>query len=233
MSDASAATALRNDILRGIKSGELSPGSQLPTEREYVATYKTSRSAVRKAIGELEAKGYLTRAVGRGTFIAESTQPFGSGPARTEHTDLELDISPADLINARLLFEPLVAELATTTATAGELEQMRRCFDSLEKAISISEYDHWDGELHLLIANSTRNAFIIRTFTVAHEIRKGSAWGKLKVKSVTPERRKVYQKDHYDIVSALVDRDGPRARTAMDHHLRNIARFLLRGDTGS
>lgn len=215
---------LHQDIVKGIQSGELTVGMRLPTERELAQQYGIGRSTVRRALATLEQEGYLSRTVGRGTFI---TQPEVRTESKSAGAESIFDVSPADLIKARLVLEPSIMEIVATKATSADLERMQLCLDKCEHATSVNDYDHWDGELHHTIANATHNAFIINVFNIAHEYRHQSEWGKLKVRSVTPPRRKIYQKDHHAIVEALVDRDGARARAAMERHLRNVSRFLL------
>lgn len=59
-----------NDILRKIKSGELSPGDKIPTEKELKLFYKSSVSPVRKSLGILENQGFIKRVPGQGTRVA-------------------------------------------------------------------------------------------------------------------------------------------------------------------
>ena len=65
------AEALREYLLQGITQGILVPGQKLPTERALAERYKVPRSATRKILSGLETTGYITRAVGSGTFVAD------------------------------------------------------------------------------------------------------------------------------------------------------------------
>jgi GntR family transcriptional regulator len=53
-----------------ITSGELPPGSRIPSEPELIAQYGVSRTTVREAVGRLVQEGLLIRESGRGTFVA-------------------------------------------------------------------------------------------------------------------------------------------------------------------
>lgn len=55
-----------------IAKGELGPGQRLPTEMELCARLGISRTPVRRALGQLSARGLLERHPGRGTFVAAS-----------------------------------------------------------------------------------------------------------------------------------------------------------------
>jgi len=49
---------------------DLAPDDAIPSERALMATYDVSRATVRKAIDTLVAGGVLSRAQGKGTFVA-------------------------------------------------------------------------------------------------------------------------------------------------------------------
>ncbi|WP_338765885.1 GntR family transcriptional regulator [Nocardia vulneris] len=57
------------DLRRSILSGERAPGTLLPSEREMIEQYQTSKSTVSKVIALLRAEGLLDTQFGRGTFV--------------------------------------------------------------------------------------------------------------------------------------------------------------------
>lgn len=62
---------LAAEILRQIESGELSPGAQLPSERELIERHRVSRITVRQAAAMLQSQGHLVARRGKGTYVAE------------------------------------------------------------------------------------------------------------------------------------------------------------------
>jgi GntR family transcriptional regulator of arabinose operon len=58
-------------LLERIQSGEFTPGSAIPTERELGDEYGVSRITVIKALDMLERDGHIGRQQGRGTFVAD------------------------------------------------------------------------------------------------------------------------------------------------------------------
>jgi GntR family transcriptional regulator len=66
------AESLRQDI----ETGRLASGSQLPTEYELTATWRTSRSTVREAIKRLTELGLVEARPGQGTFVTEKPVPI-------------------------------------------------------------------------------------------------------------------------------------------------------------
>ncbi|MDP8244926.1 MAG: GntR family transcriptional regulator [Candidatus Hinthialibacter antarcticus] len=98
-------------LLSGMESGELSVGSQLPTEDQLCTQQGVSKAVVRSAMQELARKGYVRKIPGKGTFvetppsqkgvwlstaITENMLDFGA-QWDTEVVQKMLTISPSDL----------------------------------------------------------------------------------------------------------------------------------------
>lgn len=219
------AQRLRDYLLAGIADGTLRPGQRLPTERELVARFETARSAARRALAQLEAEGRIARGVGRGTFVAPmpGAARFDVVPDGAESTE----VSPAELMEARLRIEPGIVEMVTTHATPADFERMTLCLDRAERGVTLDEFELWDAALHQAIAAATHNALVVRVFDLMSQVRRQAEWGKLKDRIVTPERRLDYQRQHRGIVEALRARDPERARSAMTAHLVYARRNLF------
>lgn len=64
---------ISTELIRQIESGELAVNSKLPSEKQLGEQYDVSRITVRKALAEIEEKGYITRRQGQGSFVKERT----------------------------------------------------------------------------------------------------------------------------------------------------------------
>lgn len=62
---------LESFIKNQIESGNILPGENIPSEREYAESYGISRMTVRQAINSLVNEGLLYRKKGSGTFVSE------------------------------------------------------------------------------------------------------------------------------------------------------------------
>ncbi|MBR0599603.1 GntR family transcriptional regulator [Sinanaerobacter chloroacetimidivorans] len=60
---------LQDMIMKKIEAGEYLPGEKLPSERTLAEMYGINRMTVKNAINALEAKNYLYRQQGKGTFV--------------------------------------------------------------------------------------------------------------------------------------------------------------------
>jgi DNA-binding transcriptional MocR family regulator len=64
---------LKQQIIRQIEGGALSPGSRLPATRDLADQLGVARISVVNAYEELKAEGYIQSHVGRGTFVTGRT----------------------------------------------------------------------------------------------------------------------------------------------------------------
>jgi len=65
-----------DELEEQIRSGDLSPGSQLPTEDDLRDKYRASRNTVRDAIKRLVGQGLVETRPGQGTFVTTKVDPF-------------------------------------------------------------------------------------------------------------------------------------------------------------
>lgn len=218
------AQELAQYLLTEIRTGRLPVGAKLPGERELGRRFNTSRGSVRRVLSALREAGWITQAVGSGTFAAR--------PAHETLPDWPIDLallqtSPAELMEARLLIEPLMPTLIVRNATRADFERMHECLLNGEQAAGTDEFELWDGALHQALAQATHNRFFLQVLALTNRARQQEDWGRLKRNSLTPERRSEYERQHREIVAALEDRDAERARTALLVHLTQIQRNLF------
>jgi len=223
---AAGAKALAEYLQEEISTGRIGEGVKLPAERELSERFDASRGAVRRVLQAFRDRGLITQVMGSGTFVSPGavailTTCAVPAAART------LQISPAELMEARLLIEPLMPRLIVRNATPSDLARMSECLDESEAASSIEEFEHWDGELHRALALATHNAFFVQVLELSNAVREQGEWGRLKRHSLTPERRAQYQVQHRAIVDALRDRDADTALDALAGHLRQIQAKLF------
>lgn len=67
---------IAHDLRRRIRSGDLLPGRQLPTEPELKKLYNASRNTIRDAIKWLATNGLVETRPGQGTFVVDQITPF-------------------------------------------------------------------------------------------------------------------------------------------------------------
>lgn len=243
---AERAMRLADLILVRTRQAGLGAGSRLPTERQLSIDLGITRSAVRHALAILQAQGYISREVGRGTFwrhvpdqpladnhdasiaswSARSADPAGPSNGGRTSDPAGPGFAPADVMTIRRLLEPPAMPLVVAWATAADHEEMDRCLDGGDRAISYEEFEIWDLALHRCIMAASHSPLLVALYAAIESARHGQAWGDLKRRSGSAERRKLYQEDHHAIVDALRDRDSGRAVEAMRLHLNRVQEHL-------
>ena len=138
-----------------IESGNLSPGSRLPSERELRESLGVGRSTVREALRALDALGLVEVRQGKGTYVRSAPANASDMLTMTEasHSDWEqLD----RIVEARLPIETYAASLAAIRRTDEQLAQLAERLGDFERAIQTNDLSKLvlaDIEFHNLIAD--------------------------------------------------------------------------------
>lgn len=217
-------SSLRDTIIESLLSAKWCAGDRLPTERALSEQFKISRTTVRKVFQEMKDLGLISQTVGSGTYVTEHA---ASAVKRLITGDPVRLPSPAELMAARLALEPAIIDMVVGNATVADFAQMDACCVKAEAARTVEEFEHWDGMLHESIADAAHNSFVASVFKLMNQVRAQGDWGMLKKRSVTQERRLVYQNEHRLLVGAIKDRDLVRAKALTIEHLLNVRRNLL------
>jgi len=222
MSEFKTSFDLAGELRRIIESGEWVVGGRLPPERLLAERFAVARNTLRRALDQLEESGYLSRQVGRGTFVLSQHGPAPAGVAFRM-----IEASPRDLLETRLIIEPHAAALAATRASKADLDAISDALARSLEAGEIADFEHWDAQLHLNIFHATKNEVLVNYCQAIGEARNQRQWFELKKRSLTAGRRKAYDRHHRAIVSALVERNADGAAEAMRQHLRTVEENIL------
>jgi DNA-binding FadR family transcriptional regulator len=210
-----------------VRSGA-GPGDRLPTERQLALDLRVTRTAVRHALGLLEARGQVSREVGRGTFLQAPEQLVHLAEARTDGSAQRPDdVGPADVMAVRRLIEPQALALVVAWATARDFEEMERCLDGGDAAETSEEFEAWDFALHHAIVAAAHSPLLLRMYGAVESARRGQIWGNMKRRNDSRQRRSAYQQDHRALVDALRSRELERAVAAMEGHLSRVTDNLM------
>ena len=219
---------LKEMLLADLRRGRWQPGERLPAERQMMEAFQVGRSTVRRVLTQMKDMGLITQSVGSGTYLApDALERLAQAAPAADAMLPTLGTSPAELMEARMAFEPALVEMTIRNANSADFAIMEQCLAKAEAAASFEEFEHWDGALHQAIAEATHNSFVLTVFRLMHEVRERAEWGQLKRKSLTPERRRAYQHEHRLLVNALRERDAPLARKAIIEHLMHVRRNLF------
>jgi DNA-binding FadR family transcriptional regulator len=213
-------------LRRAIETGAYSEGDRLPPERQLAATFHAARSTVRRALDQLERAGLVSRRLGSGTFVGATST------INRRNVDLADQVSPLQLIEARLAVEPYTTRLAVLHATRRNLDDMETVLLHGEESIGDKDsFSKWDGEFHLLIAHASGNPLLINVYRQINHVRLHAQWDAMKEKILTPECITDYNRQHRDIFDALNERDAQRAQALITEHLEKARDDLVKANS--
>jgi GntR family transcriptional regulator, transcriptional repressor for pyruvate dehydrogenase complex len=179
------------------------------------------RGRLRTHLKRLEKDGLIWRHVGKGTFIGPRTTPLLDSVSVGS-------VSPSDVIDARLMIEPLLAGKAAVHARRSDIEAMERCLEDNRAATSFVAWKHGDDRLHRLIAEAAQNPLLLMLYDVVHGYaRKLVAERMEQALGHNPAPTENSNEQHAAIVAAIKRQDPEAAETGMRRHLTSIRSLLF------
>ncbi len=206
-----------------IANGGYGPGDRLPPERELIVRLGISRSTLRKALDALEREGKIWRHVGKGTFIAAQSDLPGTGTL----TELSQQVTPVQLMRARLSLEPALAREAAINASEEAVVRLKKARDKAVAAATWDEYEAQDDALHRAVADATGNVLLLSLFDQLNQVRRAVAWNTVVRSSKRPAKDHSSFAEHDALVAAIEARDPTAAHAAMRQHLGSVSSRLF------
>lgn len=210
---------IAHQIRQVILSGKLKPGDKLPTERELVEQFRSSRASVREAIRSLEHLGLvrIKRGAGGGTYLTGSNhRPV----TESFLVRMQLNHGTVDhLTEARLLLEPALCRLATKHANAQDLERLRTIVEEQEALVrEDKEVSSYDLRFHRTLLEAAHNPVLELTAVSVIDLLVNA----LQRANVSGNLTRHVVNFHRAIYNALSQRNGDRAARLMKDHVADI-----------
>jgi DNA-binding FadR family transcriptional regulator len=205
-------------IKTAIRAGALTPGDQLPPERDLTKQLGVSRVSVRDALRMLEANGLIEVRVGAkgGAFVtAPAPKLVGEGLA-----DMLLlaDVDAAHVTEVRMIFELGLLELACERATPDDVAALHAICDRADAA---TVYDPaLSAAFHTQLARCTHNDALA---LFAEALQAPLASSLRRARAVDPAAGRAGAAEHRAIADAVAARDADTARRIMSEHLGRTA----------
>jgi GntR family transcriptional repressor for pyruvate dehydrogenase complex len=155
----SAPEALSQQIVARIQSGELAPGTCLPSQRKLAALFKVGLGSVREAIKILNVMGYLDVVPGKGTFISEE----GRSPSKelSSFDQAMQAVSLSELMKAREVVECGAARMAAEQADQESIQRLKDVAARMDMEFQNSDlYYKNDFAFHIAVAEASNNPAI-------------------------------------------------------------------------
>jgi GntR family transcriptional repressor for pyruvate dehydrogenase complex len=215
-------------LATAIRLGVYPYGSTLPPERELATRMGVSRATLREAIAALRTANLVrtTRGRGGGTVVdlSPATPGAGGGPAALT--------TPLDVLMDSLVFRRIVEPGACYLAASRTLSDQQRqllteAHADVRNADSPAQHRQADSRLHLAIASLTGSAQLVDAVTGV-QAHLHDMLIAIPVLGVNIEHS---NRQHAEIVDAILDGNPRRARRVMESHCDDTA-ALLRGLLG-
>jgi len=214
-------------LLERIRSGEIGPGQQLPSERELMEQFGVGRPAVREALQSLERSGIVEIAHGERARVLLPTagsliEQIADGARhllRMQPDTLE------HLKDARVFLETGMARLAAQRASDDDIQRLRQRLDEHRQALSqLDLFLHRDMAFHREVARISGNpifpAIVEALFQWAGEYYQAIVRA--------PGAEDVTLAEHQRLFDAIAARDPVAAEQAMRDHLTRASDLYRR-----
>lgn len=218
-----ASEAVYDAMIGRFISGELRPGTRLPSEDCLAGEFSVSRPTVRKVLFRLRSEGYIMSRRGAGSFAIGRTAPIAG------------DMLTNDAFESCMVFrqaiEPGCAALLAERCSDEELAQLADCNAELESAAhrnDLAAFEAADFGFHQLLARLSGNAYFAGAITQhAYMIRCTQRAAPELPPGPRGLRFSEIISEHAEILSAIRKRSSVAASEAMKQHLTN-ARLYVR-----
>ena len=219
---------LVSQIERAILEGRLKAGDKLPSQRELVEMFQTSRGTLREALRVLEQKGLIDIKLGvSGGAVVRTpdTSPV------TRSLDLLIrhrEISLEELAEFREGVEGSVAALAAERVSEEQIRELKSLLKEAERCIRTGvngweAFCRLDTRIHVGIANASGNRVYGLVLRMVHDnIQRFYEAYPLKDRETMREN---YQ-DLEDIINALEQHRSLVVRALMQSHVRRFRRYM-------
>ncbi|MGC9401993.1 pyruvate dehydrogenase complex transcriptional repressor PdhR [Vibrio genomosp. F10] len=219
---------IEKELERLIAEGSLTPGQQLPPERELAKQFDVSRPSVREAIQRLEARQLLTRRQGGGTFVSESIWKSFSDPLLnllSSHSETQLD-----LLEARHAMEGISAYFAALRGTDEDFARIQGCLAIITKEQSNKNIEaEASAVMKFLVAltEAAHNVVLLHIVRSLGPLLEQNILQNLELLHRRDEVVEKVSKHRANIVDAIVSGEPEMAREMSHSHLAYIEETLL------
>jgi GntR family transcriptional regulator, transcriptional repressor for pyruvate dehydrogenase complex len=208
---------ITSQIEDAILSKKYLPGSKLPTENELCAQFNVSRTSVREALQTLSAHGLITVEKGKGIFVNRINSESVTNPLAKylkQHLDRH---TVTDIVRARQMIEPLIAQNAALNHTDKDIESLENDILQMEKSTKgFNELVELDMRFHYNLSLATKNQVIPLLLKVIQGLLPGL---KSQVYANVDDAKEAAIIWHSKILDAVKQRNAELAYQSMVEHL--------------
>lgn len=208
---------LAQQVLTMIRERDLGPGDRLPSAKALATEFRVATPTIREALRRLQGTGVIDIRHGSGIFVRQSRERLMlSNPnyGTLEHHTV------VQLLDARLLIEPHLAERAANHATEHEIDVIEHAVRDSEALLSRHDdaYFRLNGQFHAAIARAAGNVILAQIVVSMIEVY-ASELHLFDPDRTLEEVRTSDHQEHVQIAAAVREGNGQLAHESMRHHL--------------
>jgi GntR family transcriptional repressor for pyruvate dehydrogenase complex len=208
-------------LLGYLLSGQIRPGTRLPSERRLAERLGVGRSAVREAIKSLSLLGLLEVRQGSGAYLSGHTSDLL--PRVLEWGLLLGEPSMRDIIELRHHLEVAAAGLAAERASTEAIQELRALVARMgEAGPDVPAYVDADLQFHLRLAQAGGNGVLASLISNIQSLTRVWATRVLEYAGETSSSLAM----HKPIIDAVAAGDVEAARHAMEAHMQRATKRL-------
>lgn len=214
------ADQVESQLKQSIFEGVYLPGQRLPSENEMVEMFGVSRVIVREAIRDLERSGFVE--IKRGPKGGAYVKLVGHEGISEIMRDIMImkRVPVAEIMEARLYIEPIVAGLAAERATDDDIKMLEKYMEE-EPGAATDEYVDWNVRFHRLVAQASHNRMYELLVNILLDFAQDI------VKKIKQHKTIVHDRSsHPAILELIKKRDVEGAKQLYRKHLEEIVPVL-------
>lgn len=220
--EASLSVRIAERIAEAIDDGRLMSGGRLPAENELAAQFGVSRVTVREALSCLRFVGYLESRQGSGTWVSATTRQYA--PRRGHGLKSVEDI--IEVLEARLLLEPVVIGVAAMDPAPAGLRALQKMIDGMRMALDSQVlHPHSDFRVHEALIRLCRNKYLAGQADELLKRCSGSLWSQIQDRTWADRNVPTQWLEHHlTMANAVWDGKPAEAERLARDHLISVMR---------
>lgn len=216
---------VREALVGSIRSGVLTPGALLPSERSLSEEFGVARTSVREAIQSLLSLGQIHKQ-GNRFYIVEQL------PDVTLEASDRRKNRVRELFEVRRVMEVAIARFAVQRASQSDLAELRAIADSFTPSMPLAEFRRCDRLFHWTVARACGNPTLQEVYGKVLD----AVFGSEEFKSLLDSRsnvravRQVIRESsfaHQLIADAVLGRDETSAAEAAEAHIAQVESYMI------
>ncbi|NKQ55794.1 FadR family transcriptional regulator [Amycolatopsis sp. K13G38] len=210
---------IAREIVRDIAQRKLAPGDMLESESVMLQRYQVARASLREALRILEVHGLIRMKPGPGGGpVVSEVDSAEFGRMATLFFQVQ-GIQFSELVEARLILEPLIARLAAQRHDPGDNDELRQIVQQGFAAKTDAEWLAASNAFHAKVLSMAGNGLLSIFSRAMKDIfteRASSVY--------VPRRRDKVRQVHADIADAIIEGKAEVAEQLMREHMSDYAK---------